>query len=69
MPTVRLSDIAESIMALLAVFAAIKRSPHIKSNIAIVRERDTAIADALAAMAHLLITEGTVETLRANAEG
>lgn len=69
MPHIRLGDIAESVGAFLAALGAIRLIPHIKSKVALVRERDAAIAEAIASRAQLLIAEGTVETLRANAEG
>ncbi len=69
MAHIRLGDAAEAIVAFLAAVGALKLVPHFKSKVSLVRERDAAIAEAIASKAQLVIAEGTVQTLRDNAEG
>lgn len=69
MTHIRLGDAAEAVVAFLAAVGALKLVPHFKAKMALVRERDAAIAEAVASKAQLIIAEGTVQTLRDNAEG
>ncbi len=69
MAHLRLSDVADAVLALLAAIGALKLIPHLKSKVVLVRERDAAVAEAISSRAQLLIAEGTVQTLRDNSEG
>lgn len=64
-----LGSIAEAIVAALALFGLLQSLPHVQSRIRLLRERDEALVGLSAARKQLAISEETVRTLAANAEG
>lgn len=64
-----LGSVAEAIVAALALFGLLQSLPHVQSRIRLLRERDEALQGLASARKQLAISDETVRTLTANAEG